>query len=106
MRLIDANKLREDILTDKTNDPDVVNYYINMLDGMETQQAYTWIPITWNDEDTYPEPFTEVIFTDGDYINIGCCDSNGEWYSTNQENYTEVYEVKAWIPLPAPYKED
>lgn len=38
-RLIDADKLREDILGDKTNDPDVVNYYAAMVDGMETVSA-------------------------------------------------------------------
>lgn len=36
MRLIDADLLREDILNDSTFDNDTVNYYLDMVDGMET----------------------------------------------------------------------
>ena len=36
MRLIDADLLREDILNDNTFDNDTVNYYLAMVDGMET----------------------------------------------------------------------
>lgn len=36
MRLIDAGLLREDILNDSTFDNDTINYYLNMVDGMET----------------------------------------------------------------------
>ena len=35
-RLIDADALREDILHDNTFDNDTINYYLNMVDGMET----------------------------------------------------------------------
>ena len=76
------------------------------ISALEAQQVDMWIPITWLCEETYPEPFKEVIFTDGDYIYIGCCDSDGKWTSTNQENSINVYDVKAWKPLPEPYKEE
>ena len=36
MRMIDADTLREDILNDNTFDNDTINYYLSMIDGMET----------------------------------------------------------------------
>lgn len=73
--------------------------------ALEAQQADMWIPIT-EDESTYPESFTEVIFTDGDCIYIGCCDPDYEWSSTNQEDSIQIEAVTAWKPLPTPYKEE
>lgn len=75
------------------------------ISALEAQQADAWIPIT-EDESTYPECFTEVIFTDGESIYIGCCDPNYEWSSTNQEDSIQIEAVTAWKPLPTPYKED
>lgn len=75
------------------------------IEALEKQKNDEWIPINPDDETTYPESFTEVVFTDGDYIYIGCCDPNYIWSSTNQEDSILIDKVKAWKVLPEPYKE-
>lgn len=75
------------------------------ISALEAQQADRWVPVNPNVEESYPKSFTEVIFTDGNYIFIGCCDPDYKWSSTNQEDSMQIEYVTAWRPLPIPYKE-
>jgi hypothetical protein len=80
-------------------------YFKAAISAVEAQKDDRWIPVT-EDETTYPESFTEVMFTDGYYIYIGCCDPDYKWSSTNQEDSIQIEDVKAWKPLPTPWKEE
>lgn len=76
-----------------------------------------WIPITYRDADEdeqedgviymltcpLPEEGEEVLVSSGKYIRIDTmCYDNG-WYF---DNYGDIRDVDAWIPLPKPYRSE
>ena len=91
------------------------------LDAMEAAiealEATEWIPITYRDADEdeqedgviymltcpLPEEGEEVLVSSGKYIRIDTmCYDNG-WYF---DNYGDISDVDAWMPLPKPYRSD
>lgn len=73
------------------------------ISALEQQVHNGWIPVTEDDEH-YPESFETVLFTDGQDVFIGICDTDYTWISTNGENSIEIDCIIAWQPLPQPYQ--
>ena len=91
------------------------------LDAMEAAiealEATEWIPITYRDADEdeqedgviymltcpLPEEGEEVLVSSGKYISLDTMCYGDGWYF---DNYGDIKDVDAWMPLPKPYRSD
>lgn len=132
MRLIDVDKLLKAIHnTPTTYDSDecplatqlegMAFRQIEILELIEKQpivnewNKLTFRPLTEEEEEDYsnkewiyiidglPDLGEEVLVTDGKYVWIDIFNIDDSVYLSNTDN--EVDGVKAWMPLPEPYKE-
>jgi len=100
MRLIDADRLKDCF------DKNVAGGY-NFFPIIDMQPTVdSWKPCVFEDEESYPESFKEVMFTDGENIYIGVCDANYDWSANNGEDSVQVWEVIAWKEKPTLYKKE
>ena len=131
MRLIDVDKLINEIVNTPSNydDPDfglsdvcdgATFRQIEILGLIEKQpivnewNKLTFRPLTEEEEEDYsnqewtyiidglPDLGEEVLVTDGKYVWIDSFDIDDSVYLSGTDN--EVDGVKAWMPLPEPYK--
>ena len=85
--------------------------------GQDEENRLKWIPITYRDADEeeqedgsiymltcpLPEEGEEVLVSSGKYIRIDTmCYDNG-WHF---DNYGDIRDVDAWMPLPKPYRSE
>ena len=95
---------------DKGNDDEWVNGYeageedaIAVIESMPsvTPQESRWISVN----ERLPEKNVEVLVTtEWDCITIGEMFSNNDWFIHEGATNAEIDEIKAWMPLPKPYK--
>lgn len=85
--------------------------------AMEVLEWAEWIPITYRDADdeekedgfTYmftcplPEENEEVLISSGKYISLDTMCYDDGWYF---DNYGDIRDVDAWMPLPKPYRSE
>ena len=101
-RLIDADALRESIITRQTEMSYEDAWALTCVDNAPTIQPQKWVPCS----ERLPEEGTEVLGTDRN----GCI-RHVYKDKTRLYEFATVEEgmhigIVAWMPLPDPYKED
>ena len=71
-------------------------------DAIEELSKPRWIPVT----ERLPEPYFDVLSTDGESVGIASYQKKGGYWLTSDVFYDAHVAVSHWMPLPEPPKED
>lgn len=95
MRLIDADALRESIITRQTEMSYEDAWALTCVDNAPTIEPYKWVPVS----ERLPEQQQKVLIQDFGEITIGYLNAENKWRDlTNLDDYLKG--VEAWMPLP------
>lgn len=96
MRLIDADALRESIITRQPEISYEDAWALTCVDNAPTIEPQKWIPCSERLPEYKQAVLTYIGYLD-DYEVNWICDEDDEWYH---------YGVTAWMELPDPYGEN
>lgn len=122
MRLIDADALRESIITRQTEMSYEDAWALTCVDNAPTIEPQKWIPVSERLPEEDKEVMVSVHFLGLDqkhpsgwndhikenyYVDVGI-QIDGEWssYSDEYKVARNRHIVVAWMPLPEPYRGD
>ena len=108
-RLIDADALRESIITRQTEMSYEDAWALTCVDNAPTIEPQQWIPVS----EQLPELYKPVLVTGGDIIWIceliespDLDDGEFQWEDKMLGHWYSFDNWDAWCPLPEPYKEE
>ena len=96
-RLIDAEVLKERIITPRANGKDLITELIDSMPTVDSEPH--WIPCS----EALPENSDTVLITHRGGVSVGWY--NGRyWERGASTKHRELTTVVAWMPLPKPYE--
>lgn len=110
MRLIDADKLCEDLLNrwsiaDTRKEELIKQVVADIVTPIVASQPTVnqWIPCS----EKLPEVGVNVLLSSGNgmFTAEGCLKDDGDWCQFRWSTTWPCYYVDAWMPLPEPWKE-
>ena len=104
VRLIDADALRERIITRQTEMSYEDAWALTCVDNAPTIEPQKWIPVS----EGLPDVAQRVLLSGHGKVMIGRLHSFGK-YSLEPTGISYIYPkdaIEAWMPLPNPYKEE